>query len=172
MMSRRIPIVLIFVLVLSWLLGACSPEPTPPPLPTSAGEQGAGGQPQATEPSSGAEGGGEETGSQEEGGSEAPTEAPVASSIPIPEAAYNVHYSRGGESVQFTVDGDIDSVLTFFQEELPNYGWEMAGPPDNAVGVIATMLRENEAGDRLTVNMQENSDAGFVQVTVQVARAG
>lgn len=168
MMSRRIPFVLIVILVLSWSLAACSPAPTPPPLDTPIVDEGSGGQPEATEPSN-EEQGGEEGGGTENGGEE-PGDPAETSSIPVPEDAYNVQYSRGGDNAQFTIDGDIDSVVSFYQEELPNFGWEMAGPPDNAVGVIATMLRENESGDRLTINMQENSDAGFVRVTAQIVR--
>jgi len=165
MMNRKLSFVVIVILLLSWSLASCSAEPTPPPLDTPTPGQGSGGQPAATQP-----GGQEENNGTVESGGEEPVNPAEASPIPVPEAAYDVHYSRGGDSVQFTVDGDINSVVSFFQEELPNFGWEMAGPPDNAVGVIATMLREDANGDRLTVNMQENSDAGFVRVTAQVAR--
>lgn len=166
-MSRKVPFVVIVILLLSWLLSSCSAEPTPPPLDTPTPGEGSGGQPPATQPS-----GQEEGGATAESGGEEPVNPAEASPIPVPDAAYDVQYSRGGDNVQFTIDGNIDSVVSFYQEELPNFGWEMAGPPDNAVGVIATMLREDENGDRLTVNMQENADAGFVRVNAQVARSG
>jgi len=46
----------------------------------------------------------------------------------------------------------------------------MAGPPDNVMGSIGTMLRENTAGDRLAINMQGNDLGGFVRLTVSISR--
>lgn len=91
--------------------------------------------------------------------------------VPIMEGAYQVQKGSSGRNVLYTVDAEIDDVVGFYQAELPNYGWEMAGPPDNAVSAIATMLRENNAGDRLAVNMQYNSLGGFVRVTITISRA-
>lgn len=91
--------------------------------------------------------------------------------VPIMEGATQVQISRAGNNINYHVDGTIDDVITFYQEELPNYGWEMAGPPDNAVANIATMLRENTAGDRLALNMQFNELGGFVILTINVSRA-
>ena len=91
--------------------------------------------------------------------------------VPIMEGATRVQISRAGNNINYHVDGTIDDVITFYQEELPNYGWEMAGPPDNAVANIATMLRENTAGDRLALNMQFNELGGFVILTINVSRA-
>jgi len=47
----------------------------------------------------------------------------------------------------------------------------MAGSPDNAVEAIATMLRKNEAGDRLAINMQTNELGGFIRLTITISRA-
>jgi hypothetical protein len=47
----------------------------------------------------------------------------------------------------------------------------MAGPPDNAIGSIGTMLRENAAGDRLAINMQANELGGFVILDISISRA-
>ncbi len=95
-----------------------------------------------------------------------------AEDTPIPDGAYDVQVSRGGASIHFQIDGAIEDVVTYYQDVLPDFEWELAGPPDNAIGSIATMLRENEIGDRLAINMQANELGGFVQVTITVSRAG
>ena len=104
-----------------------------------------------------------------------PTEVPIgesgaANDIPVPGEAYKLQIMRKGNSVNLQVDSTIEEVVSWYQQELPNYGWEMAGPPDSAIGAIATMLRENAAGDRITLNMQSNDLGGFVSVTIQVLR--
>ena len=91
--------------------------------------------------------------------------------VPIIEGATQVQISRTGNNINYQVEGTVEDVMTFYQEELPDYGWEMAGPPDNAVANIATMLRENTAGDRLAINMQFNELGGFVILTISVSRA-
>ena len=91
--------------------------------------------------------------------------------VPIIEGATQVQISRTGNNINYQVEGTVDDVMTFYQVELPDYGWEMAGPPDNAVANIATMLRENTAGDRLAINMQFNELGGFVILTISVSRA-
>jgi hypothetical protein len=95
----------------------------------------------------------------------------AASDLPIMENAYKLQVLRGGNSVTYQVDGSIQDVVNFYQEALPQYGWEMAGPPDSAVGSIATMLRKNQAGDSMSINMQENKLGGFVSITIQIIRA-
>ena len=91
--------------------------------------------------------------------------------VPIMDEAYKVQKGRSGKNVVYQVDASIEEVLTYYQEILPNYEWEIAGPPDNAVAAIATMLRENAAGDRLAINMQANELGGFVRVNITISRA-
>ena len=91
--------------------------------------------------------------------------------VPIMDEAYKVQKGRSGKNVVYQVDASIEEVLTYYQEILPNYEWELAGPPDNAVAAIATMLRENAAGDRLAINMQANELGGFVIVNITISRA-
>ena len=91
--------------------------------------------------------------------------------VPIMESGYQVQKGRTGKNVVYQVDSSIDEVVTFYQEELPSHNWELAGPPDNAVGSIATMLRENADGDRLAINMQANELGGFVRITITISRA-
>lgn len=91
--------------------------------------------------------------------------------VPIMDEAYKVQKGRSGKNVVYQVDASIEEVVTYYQEILPNYEWELAGPPDNAVAAIATMLRENAAGDRLAINMQANELGGFVIVNITISRA-
>jgi hypothetical protein len=90
--------------------------------------------------------------------------------VPIIDGAYDVQPSRKGLVVQYQVDAEIDDVAGYYQDELPSYGWDVEGPPDNVVGSIATMSRENTAGDTLAINMQYNSLGGFVRVQITIAR--
>jgi hypothetical protein len=105
------------------------------------------------------------------GGQEPVSDSGIAGDIPIPEDAYQVQVARRGTTVLFQIDGEIDDVVGFFQENLPNNGWNLAGPPDTSMGSIATLLRKNEAGDQLSINMQGNQLGGFVRVTIVVQRA-
>ncbi len=54
--------------------------------------------------------------------------------------AYQVQAGRSGKNVIYQVDASVEEVVAFYQEELPNFEWKMAGPPDNAIGSIGTML--------------------------------
>lgn len=94
----------------------------------------------------------------------------VPEDIPIMDGANNLQVARDGTNIQFQIDGAIEDVVAFYQEALPDFGWEIAGPPDNVIGVIATMLRENEVNDRLAINMQANELGGFVLLTITVNR--
>ena len=91
--------------------------------------------------------------------------------VPIMDEAYQVQKGRSGKNVVYQVDASIEEVVTYYQEVLPDFEWEMAGPPDNAVASIATMLRENAAGDRLAINMQANELGGFVRINITISRA-
>lgn len=95
----------------------------------------------------------------------------VPEDVPVIDDAYRLIAGSSGKNVVYQVDTTIEEVVAFYQEELPNFAWEMAGPPDNQVATIATMLRENAAGDRLAINMQRNELGGFVRVTVTISRA-
>lgn len=90
--------------------------------------------------------------------------------VPIMDGAYKLQAVRKGLNVVYQVEGTIQDVVSFYQDELPNYGWEIAGPPDSAIGAIATMLRENAAGDRLAINMQANEIGGFIRLTITITR--
>jgi len=174
---KKIALILLLGAALMLVMAACQPDPTPPPdAPAEPTVQ-------ATHPPAGDSSAAEQVDESSGENSEAPdaspqsTEVPVHESgaaidIPIPEGAYKHQIMRKGSTATYQVDLTIEDVVSWYQEELPKVGWEMAGPPDSAVASIATMLRENEGGDRLTINMQANELAGFVSVTIVVIRGG
>lgn len=99
------------------------------------------------------------------------TESGVPADVPIMEGAYNLQIARGGNNIVYQVDASVDEVVTFYQEELPKYGWQPTRNPDTSVGSMALILRENEAGDRINLNMQYNPLGEFVRLTITIARA-
>jgi hypothetical protein len=174
---KKIAIILLLGAAFLLVMAACQPDPTPPPDSPSEPQV------QPTFPSAGDSSAGEQAEEavgeavEEQEASPEPTEVPLdesgaATDIPVPEDAYKYQIMRKGSSASYQVDMTIEELVTWYQEELPKVGWEMAGPPDSGLGAIATMLRENEAGDRLTINMQANEVGGFVSVTIVVIRGG
>lgn len=114
----------------------------------------------------------EETPQEEPALTEVPTtESGVPADVPIMEGAYNLQVARGGTTIFYQIDAKVEEVVAFYQAELPNYGWDMAKNPDTAVGSMALMLRENEAGDRINLNMQYNPLGEFVRLTITISRA-
>jgi hypothetical protein len=170
MKTGKISIFLITIMVAILAVSACTPSRISvdeynagqPAAPTS--------EPQPVEDTS--PDAGEEQDPEPEAEPVEPEEESRGDDVPIMDTATNVQASVSGTNITYQVEGTIEDVVTFYQEELPGYGWEMAGPPDNAVGFIATMLRENSAGDRLAINMQFNELGGFVILTITVSRAG
>ena len=170
---KKIALFLLLGVVLLLEITACQPDSTPPsdaPVikKTHPSEAGSVAVDQPEEPT-------EQAVLEQEPGDVESTAVPmddsgIATDIPIPEEAYKVQSMRKGSSVSYQVDGEVTDVVTWYQEILPQYGWEMAGPPDSAIGSIATMLRENADGERLTINMQANEAAGFVSIIIQVMR--
>jgi hypothetical protein len=114
-------------------------------------------------------------GQPEEGGAETEVVLPegppgVPEDVPIMEGYTSLQVTSGGNNVRYQVDGEIADLVTFYQEQLPNYGWESAGNPDTQAGKIASMLRKNAAEDRISINMQHNELGGFVVVSITIAR--
>ncbi|MEW6716709.1 MAG: hypothetical protein AB1345_04285 [Chloroflexota bacterium] len=150
-MKRKIFLWLLFI-ILAVSLVACISRPTPTPRPISSPQEG-------------------ETGETSgEGGGQPATLNQVPEDIPLPEGYYSLQVMRNGTQIFFKVDGIIEDVLTFYQGALPEAGWTVMGPPDNAVGAIATMYRENEKGEKISLNMQYNQLANFVSVNIAVQR--
>jgi len=155
----------IWLIFLGLLASAC--QPSRRPVPTEAGAPPAATESPAEEP--------QET--EPAGGEAAPqTEAPPSGSeipedVPIPDSAYELQVSRKGSFVQYKIDGEIADVVTFYQQQLPEQGWQEGRAPDISQTRMGTMLREKENGDRIAINMQKNDLGGFVFVTMTLHRA-
>ncbi|RMF47842.1 MAG: hypothetical protein D6755_04605, partial [Anaerolineae bacterium] len=153
------------VLVLALILAACGGSATPAPKAQPSG---------GNETSVPASSGGEEAAPTEASPAESPAAAEPASEqpqdVPVMEGAYDLSVERSGTQMRYKVDSDVQTVVDFYHGILPSLGWEIKGPPDSVVGNIASMLRENAAGDRLSINMQYNPNAQFTVVTIAISR--
>ena len=101
---------------------------------------------------------------------DADTSGQVPEDVPVMEGAYELQANPTGRNVVYTIDSTIEEVVLFYQEVLADYGWDIAGPADTAVGSIGTMLRENTSGDRLAINLQGNEVGGFVRLNITIHR--
>jgi hypothetical protein len=73
-------------------------------------------------------------------------------------------------NISYVVDSDIAEVVAWYQEQLPQYGWEMSRAPDSALGSIANLSRINADKDRLTISLQFNPVGLFTVVRTVVVR--
>ena len=94
----------------------------------------------------------------------------VPDDVPIMPGAYNLDVIREGTQVNYTVDGEIDAVMVFYEEELATLGWTETRAPDSAVGAIGSMTRENEAGDKISLNMSFNPISGATPIAIAISR--
>ena len=101
---------------------------------------------------------------------DANTSGQVPEDVPIMDGAYELQANPSGKNVVYTIDSTVEDVVLYYQEVLADYGWDIAGPADTAVGSIGTMLRENTNGDRLAINLQGNEVGGFVRLNITIHR--
>lgn len=94
----------------------------------------------------------------------------IPEDVPVMDAAYNLQVIRAASQVNYQVDGDIDAVMAFYEESLPQKGWTKVLGADSAVGAIGSMARENEAGDKLSINMSYNQNGNFVLLQIAISR--
>ncbi len=99
-----------------------------------------------------------------------PSGAAVPEDVPIMDGGYNLDVIREGSQVNYTVDGDIETVMAFYQAELPLFGWEDTRAPDSAIGSIGNMSRKNAAGDSLTISLSYNGNGNFVTIQIAIIR--
>lgn len=179
-MRKEFRLVLWGVFVLMIILSvSCSPSPAGSPVGAEPAE------PEVEEPAAGVaeepaaevaeEAGGEETEAPVEeagtGGEVPVSDNGVPADIPVPENAYQLQVVRNGQIVSYQVDGSIDDIVTFYTDTLPGFGWEKTNSPDTVVAALASLLRENEAGDNMSISMQANELGGFVRITISVNRS-
>jgi hypothetical protein len=73
-------------------------------------------------------------------------------------------------NVIYKIDVSINDVVAFYQQELPNYGWETVNNPDSVVGSMAQMARAKANGDRITFSIQYNPVGEFCIVQIYLTR--
>jgi hypothetical protein len=122
------------------------------PAPTEAEAQGSGEEIQPTE-------------------GEQPTEKAMPEDVPIMENNRDFQATSDFTNISFVVDQEIADVVAWYQEQLPNFGWEMSRAPDSALGSIANMSRVNAEKDRLTISLQHNPVGEFTVVRIVVVRS-
>lgn len=91
--------------------------------------------------------------------------------VPLPEAAYDLRVEANNTRITFKVDGVLQDIVTYFQEQLPTLGWTETLGADSAVGSMGTIGRKNATEDKLSINMSFNPNGNFVTVTMDVIRA-
>jgi len=152
MKSKRIFLLLIAITVLLVLLVACSKG-------TTVSEPGANqGETQESLPPT--------------QGTIIPTKAPlgVPEDVPILPDAYDLKVPNEF-TIYYKVDLPLQDVVTFYNEELPNYGWDEPKYPDSAVGAMAQMARSKPDKDRITFSIQFNPVGEFTVVQISLTRA-
>jgi hypothetical protein len=168
--SRKLLLMGGIVLIFALLFSACVPAAsTPPPSEISGGNT----QPAAAATSSGGESGtgGEAPAAPSGGETGSGSSQQIPEDIPVPDGAYDQNINTSVGQMDFKVAGDAASTLAFYQDNLPQDGWELLGAEDTAVGNTALMLRTNAHGDRLSINLQYNPNGSFTVVTLYLNRA-
>jgi PBP1b-binding outer membrane lipoprotein LpoB len=74
-------------------------------------------------------------------------------------------------NVAYKANASIEDVGTFYQTELPNYGWDVLKNPDSIVGNMAQISRSNADGDRIALSLQYNPVGEFTVVQIYLTRA-
>ena len=158
-MRKKQALLIVVVLVLTTVLAACSPG-------GGGGGQANGGNAGNAQPGAANVGNGGALPVAEDVGEKWPED------IPLHPEAYDIDVARNATQLNFKVPVDVEGIMTYLQGELPPYGWTTEVTPDSAVGNIATMLRQNEAGNRMAINIQYNQLGDFVTIAMSITREG
>jgi len=95
------------------------------------------------------------------------SEVPV--DVPIVPDAYDLQVPDQ-LNLSYKIDKNIEEVVTYYQQEFENYGWNVVKNPDSVVGNMAQLSRSNEAGDRLIFSLQFNPIGEFTIVQISITR--
>ena len=95
----------------------------------------------------------------------------VPADVPIMDGAYSLQVMRGGDNIVYKVDTDIEEVVNYYKGAMPEAGWQETSSPDTVVASIASLVRRNDKGDQIFINLQANKLGGFVTVSISVTRA-
>jgi len=94
----------------------------------------------------------------------------VPEDVPIMPDAYELKVPNEF-TIYYKVNIPLQDVVTFYNEELPNYGWDEPKYPDSAVGAMAQMARSKPDKDRITFSIQYNPVGEFTVVQISLTRA-
>ena len=159
-MKKKLFVILGVVVILALALSACGRSSS------SGGEDTGGGNTGNAQPGAANVGEGAAMPVAEDVGDEWPED------VPLHPEAFDIDIARGATQLTFKVPGDIENIVAFLQEELPGFGWETEVTPDSAIGAMATMLRQNAEGQRMSINIQYNQLGDFVTIIMAVVREG
>lgn len=98
-------------------------------------------------------------------------EPAIPEDVPIMENNRDFQATADFTNISYVVDLKVADVVTWYQAELPNYGWELSRAPDSALATIANMSRINANNDRLTISLQHNPVGEFTVVRIVVVRS-
>jgi hypothetical protein len=101
-----------------------------------------------------------------------PTKAPptVPDDIPIMPDAYDQQVPNK-LNITYKVSTKIQDVVDFYEQTLPENGWDQVNNPDSVVGSMAQMTRSKTNGDRITFSLQYNPVGEFTIVQIYIVRA-
>ena len=97
----------------------------------------------------------------------APTGAPE--DVPVMPDAYDLEVPNP-LNLTYKIDLPIKDVVAFYEQELPNHGWDQINNPDTALGSMAQMSRSKTDGDRITFSLQYNPVGEFTIVQIYITR--
>lgn len=99
------------------------------------------------------------------------TQAPsgVPEDVPIYPDSTDVQVANQN-NVAYKANASIEDVGTFYQTELPNYGWDISNNPDSIVGNMAQISRSNANGDRIALSLQYNPVGEFTVIQIYITR--
>jgi len=93
----------------------------------------------------------------------------VPEDVPIIPDAYELAVANQ-LNLEYKVNLPIKDVVAYYQQEFPNYGWDVINNPDSVVGSMAQMSRSNAKGDRLIFSIQYNPVGEFTIVIIFITR--
>ena len=104
-------------------------------------------------------------------GAEVSSGPDIPEDVPIKDGYRDFQATSDFTNISYIVDEDVVDVVAWYQEELPQYGWEMSRATDTVVGNTANMSRINAENDRFTLSIQYNPIGLFSVVRLVVVRA-
>jgi ABC-type Fe3+-hydroxamate transport system substrate-binding protein len=93
----------------------------------------------------------------------------VPEDVPIMPDAYDLEVTNQ-LNLNYKINLPIKDVVAFYQQELPNNGWDQINNPDSVVGSMAQMSRSKANGDRINFSFQYNPIGEFTVVQIYITR--